>query len=105
MYLYADSARKKRTAKFSKPRNIVENFAFVWVLLALLGLYIITITSTSQPIFVAGNIIVEFLLLLYIVILGRARTVPNENGRGILDSHETQLDPPNTRYEDVKKSH
>lgn len=71
MYVYADSARKKRSEKFAKPKNILKNFTFVWILLALLGLYIVTITSASQTIFTAGNLIVEVVLLLYILIRGR----------------------------------
>jgi uncharacterized membrane protein len=50
---------------------VIKNFAFVWVLLALLCLYIITITSTSQPFFIAGNCVVEVLLLFYIMLRGR----------------------------------
>jgi L-asparagine transporter-like permease len=71
IYLYADSRRRNRTENFTKPRSVVRNFVFVWVLLALLGLYIITITSTSQPIFIAGNGVVEVLLLFYIMLRGR----------------------------------
>ena len=70
IYLYADSQRKKRAEKFPRT-SVIKNFAFVWVLLALLGLYIITITSTSQPIFIAGNGVVEVLLLFYIILRGR----------------------------------
>jgi amino acid transporter len=71
IYLYADSRRKKRAEKPPRTRSVIKNFAFVWVLLALLGLYIITITSTSQPIFIAGNLVVEVLLLFYIILRGR----------------------------------
>jgi hypothetical protein len=71
IYLYADSARKNGSERLAKPRNVLENFVFVWILLALLGLYIITITSASQPIFVAGNLIVEIVLIVYILTRGR----------------------------------
>jgi len=73
IYLYADSRRRNRTENFTKPRSVIKNFVFVWVLLALLGLYIITITSTSQPVFIAGNGVVEILLLLYIMLRGRTQ--------------------------------
>ena len=93
IYLYADSARKKRSEKFAKPKSMLENFVFVWILLALLGLYIVTITSASQPIFIAGNLIVEVLLILYIMTYGRGNhsMTSFENAGGHRTAHEQDL--------------
>ena len=95
IYLYADSARKKRSEKFAKPKNMLENFVFVWILLALLGLYIITITSASQPIFIAGNLIVEVLLIVYIMTRGRGNhsmtSIENAGRDRTTDENESDI--------------
>jgi len=70
LYLYAN-AKHKRHEKHINPATTVANFTFVWTIIALLGLYILTATQTSQTIFVLGNIIVEAFLLLYTVKLWR----------------------------------
>ena len=71
LYLYADTRHKQHPEKHTNPATTVANFAFVWTLIVLLGLYILTATQTSQTIFILGNIIVEAFLLLYTVKLWR----------------------------------
>jgi len=71
LYLYADTRHKRHPEKHTNPATTVANFAFVWTLIVLLGLYILTATQTSQTIFILGNIIVEAFLLLYTVKLWR----------------------------------
>jgi hypothetical protein len=69
IYLYASSKTTRRTRDNAKSKivSLVGNFAFVWVLLGLLAFYIISIDIGSAVIFAVGNIIVEFLLVLYLV--------------------------------------
>ena len=50
----------------------LNDFVFVIVLAALLGLYIVSIDRASSLIFAAGNIIVEVILVVY--------TVKNQSG-------------------------
>lgn len=69
VYLYAKS-RTKRKQNNSEPTNVInvgKNFAFVWVLLGLLLLYISSVQIRSIEIFAAGNIIVETILILYVI--------------------------------------
>jgi hypothetical protein len=44
-----------------------KDFSFVWILTSLLVLYIFTINNRSATIFVAGNIVVEIILVVYAV--------------------------------------
>jgi uncharacterized membrane protein len=46
--------------------QIVRDFIFVWILISLLALYIVTVMVASYPLFATGNIIVELLLLFYV---------------------------------------
>ena len=70
VYLYA--RRKHRTPDKASSHVRVNDFVFVIVLAALLGLYIVSIYRTSSLIFAAGNIIVEVILVVY--------TVKNQSG-------------------------
>ena len=47
--------------------GIAKDFVFVWVLAALLILYIATINNSSSILFAAGNIVVEVVLIFYTV--------------------------------------
>jgi Flp pilus assembly protein TadB len=42
-----------------------KDFIFVWILACLLILYILTINNSSSIIFIAGNVIVEIVLVVY----------------------------------------
>jgi hypothetical protein len=53
--------------KASSSHVRMNDFVFVIILAALLGLYIVSIDRTSSLIFAAGNIIVEAVLVLYTV--------------------------------------
>ncbi len=70
VYLYA--RRKHRAPDEASSHVRVNDFVFVIVLAALLGLYIVSIYRTSSLIFAAGNIIVEVILVAY--------TVKNKSG-------------------------
>ena len=44
-----------------------KDFIFVWILALLLILYILTINNSSAIIFVAGNLMVEIVLVVYTI--------------------------------------
>jgi Flp pilus assembly protein TadB len=68
IYLYAGSRRKREGGRTKAIGfRLGRDFIFVWVLLALLIFYIISVSIGSSAIFAAGNIIVEALLILYLV--------------------------------------
>jgi hypothetical protein len=46
---------------------VVKDFAFVWVLMTLLSLYIISIDGNNYTLFAVGNIIVELSIITYLV--------------------------------------
>ena len=70
VYLYA--RRKHRTPEKASTHFRLNDFVFVFVLAALLGLYIASIDRASSFIFAAGNLIVEAILVVY--------TVKNKSG-------------------------
>ncbi len=47
--------------------RVAKDFIFVWVLLALLVLYIVSIGNSSDTLFAAGNIVVELVLVIYLL--------------------------------------
>lgn len=65
LYLYWD--RRIRHPEGSQVLNQfrLSDFVFVWVLIGLLGLYIVSIYWGSSLIFAAGNIVVEIILVVY----------------------------------------
>jgi len=69
IYLYLDSRKKRREGlqnRTGASKFLIE-FVFVWVLLSLLILYIVSIDLVSATLFAAGNIIVEVFLLIYLI--------------------------------------
>ena len=69
IYLYGNS-RTKRKESIRTTGNrlrLGKDFVFVWVLLALLVFYIVSVHMGSSIIFAAGNIIVEAILVVYLV--------------------------------------
>lgn len=66
LYLYWDR-RKRHPQGAQVPSRFSSDFVFVWVLVGLLALYIVSIYHSSSPVFVAGNIVVELVLIVYAV--------------------------------------
>jgi len=65
-YLYWRS--RSRHTGFSKGvLGKAKDFVFVWILAALLILYIVTINNSSSIVFAAGNVVVEIVLVIYTV--------------------------------------
>ncbi len=51
----------------SRLKSFVVDFTFVWVLMALLVFYIVTISMSSVVLFALGNVFVEAFLIFYIM--------------------------------------
>jgi hypothetical protein len=49
-----------------------KDFVFVWILIGLLVLYVVSIGEGSYLLFAAGNVVVEILLIVYTVRSGRS---------------------------------
>lgn len=68
IYLYMDSRRnRKQDTHATGGLVFVRDFVFVWILLGLLGLYIVSIDTGSSILFASGNMVVEALLIAYTV--------------------------------------
>jgi len=70
LYLYWDRRKRFTEGTHVLKRTRVRDFVFVWVLVGLLALYIVTIYRGSSTVFAAGNILVEVVLILYIIAKG-----------------------------------
>ena len=88
IYLYIDSRKsRKRDAQATTRLRFVKDFVFVWVLLGLLGLYIVSINRGSSILFASGNLVVEALLIVYTV----KNRPPKALGIEEEESHSPQL--------------
>lgn len=67
IYLYLDSRKSRRQGAHFNRFGFLRDFVFVWVLLGLLGLYIVSIDRGSSIVFASGNVVVEALLIAYTV--------------------------------------
>lgn len=61
-----------------RAKRWVKDFFFVWVLLALLVLYIVSISEGSEgySLFAGGNLVVEIVLTVYVMREGRPSKEP-----------------------------
>ena len=76
LYMSKNTPEKETFRGVGKLVHILKDFAFVWVLLGLLILYVYSVGAGSYVVFVAGNAIVEVLLLLYVTKPGKHSQVP-----------------------------
>ena len=68
IYLFMDSRKNRRQDEHAMGGlRFVTDFVFVWILLGLLGLYIVSIDRGSSTLFASGNLVVEALLIAYTV--------------------------------------
>jgi len=75
IYVYMDSKGKAKNKSHTKTDlvTLTRDFVFVWVLLGLLILYIVSIYKGSSILFAAGNVFTEVVLIIY--------TVKNRTGK------------------------
>jgi len=68
IFLFFDSRKKRREGvqKRTGAFQILIEFVFVWILITLLILYIVSINLVSATLFAIGNIIVEVFLSIYL---------------------------------------
>jgi hypothetical protein len=68
IYLYLESKKTRMQSARSRGKfGFLRDFIFVWVLVGLLGLYIVSIDRSSSIVFASGNLVVEALLIVYTV--------------------------------------
>lgn len=67
LYLYSRNRREKNSGVLANATKLGVDFVFVWVLLSLLVLYIISIGSVSSILFALGNVVVEVFLVVYLL--------------------------------------
>lgn len=67
IYLYMSRKVGKDASQQNSAGRLVKDFFFVWVLLGLLVLYIVSISMGSAVLFAAGNIFFEAILIIYLI--------------------------------------
>lgn len=70
IYLYGSSRLKREENIQAKPTRfrLCGDFVFVWVLVGLLAFYIVSVNIGSAVLFAVGNIIVESILIIYLLV-------------------------------------
>lgn len=66
VYLYSNRNCEKAKEKKKNATTLARNFTFVFVLMSLLFFYIVSVRIGSAPLFAAGNIVVEVILIAYL---------------------------------------
>jgi uncharacterized membrane protein len=66
LYVNSRSRRKKAGQEAGMKGRLSGNFFFVWILLGLLALYVVSINMGSYNLFAFGNVVVELMLLAYL---------------------------------------
>ncbi|WXG46457.1 MAG: hypothetical protein WED05_07310 [Candidatus Atabeyarchaeum deiterrae] len=68
IYLYVNSKTRRREINRAagEKSRLRSNFIFVWILLSLLVLYVVSVNMSSYMLFALGNIIVELILIAYV---------------------------------------
>jgi hypothetical protein len=67
IYLYMNRRVCKDASQQKGAGRLVKDFIFVWVLLGLLVLYIVSISMGSVVLFAAGNLFFEAILIIYLI--------------------------------------
>lgn len=67
VYLYLDSLKRLKDREKKSFTKIGRGFIFVWALMGLLILYLVSINRGSSLLFAVGNIVFESILVVYIV--------------------------------------
>ena len=72
VYLYGRRKHTPSPQNGSRIARWARDFVFVWILLALLLLYVVSIGEGSYLLFAVGNIVVELVLVAYVVQSGKS---------------------------------
>lgn len=71
VYLYRRRNRDPSEETGGRLVRWLRDFTFVWILIALLVLYVVSVGQGSYLLFATGNIIVEALLIIYVIRSGK----------------------------------
>jgi len=77
VYIYFNGGMGRKNGNNTWGLGMLKNFIFIWVMLGLLALYIVSISGGSYTLFAAGNIVVEIILVVYILIRGKLKPPAN----------------------------
>jgi Ca2+/Na+ antiporter len=72
IYLYRRRNREPGVQTSGGIKQWVKDFTFVWILLSLLVLYVVSIGEGSYLLFATGNIVVELVLIVYVLKSGKS---------------------------------
>jgi hypothetical protein len=75
IYLYRRRNRDTSAQTSGGIMQWAKDFTFVWILLSLLGLYVVSIGEGSYLLFAIGNIVVEVVLIVYVLTSGKSSQV------------------------------
>jgi hypothetical protein len=78
LYFTSKEARVKTINPLQILIHVLKDFAFVWVLLSLLILYIVSIEGGNYILFAAGNIVVEIFIFLYLIVTRKLKGLEEE---------------------------
>jgi hypothetical protein len=76
IYLYRRRNRDPGQQTGGGIKQWAKDFTFVWILLSLLVLYVVSIGEGSYLLFATGNIVVEIVLVVYVMRSGKTAQVP-----------------------------
>ena len=68
LYQLSKWKNEKPESFIAKILMVIKDFAFVWVLLTLLSLYIVSISGGQYTMFALGNVVIEALIFVYLVL-------------------------------------
>ena len=67
LYMQSMKRQQKNNHVVTSISKTIQHFVFIWTLLGLLILYIVSVDVGSSILFAAGNVVVEILLLVYLL--------------------------------------
>ena len=67
VYLYLDSLKRLKEHEKKSYTKIARSSTFVWTLMGLLTLYLVSINRGSSLLFAVGNIVFESILVIYVI--------------------------------------
>ena len=81
VYLYRRRKRPAIAPTNGRIARVAKDFIFVWILLCLLVLYIVSVGQGSYLLFAVGNIVVEIVLIVYVVKSGKSSQPAASSGQ------------------------
>jgi hypothetical protein len=82
VYLYKRRKPQASAQSGGKVQRWLKDFTFVWILLALLILYVVSVGQGSYILFASGNVVVEIVLIVYVVRSGKSSSPSGPSKEG-----------------------